>query len=119
MLSSLDLLGDQTLHLFLLSSKNGRSKGYLTLNTVESPDWTQRLDIALSVGVSGDRFLLVAPALDGPRAAALEQVLRAHGVRAALDPEAERHLSLWWKVGAIGNDEWVAADLQETVTLRL
>jgi hypothetical protein len=114
---SLDLLGEQTLHLFLVSSRYRRSKGYLAIDIESQADWQSLLENALTVATAGDRFLLVAPRLAEPLRQDLASLLESQQVDLLSLPIPRRHTVAWWTVGESANDTTLLADLAEELTL--
>ena len=116
---SLDLLGAQTLHLFLVSSRYGRSKGYVAID-IESPaDWRPLLESALTVAASGDRFLLVAPRLAERPRRDLARILESQRIDLLSLPIPQHHTVAWWTAGGSANEVTLISDLAEALILEI
>jgi hypothetical protein len=116
---SLDLLGAKTLHLFLVSSKYGRSKGYVAID-IESPaDWRPLLESALAVAASGDRFLLVAPRLAERPRRDLARILESQKIDLLSLPVPQHHTVAWWTAGGSAKDVTLISDLAEELILEI
>ncbi len=112
-------LGRQTLHLFLVSSKYGRSKGYVAID-IESPaDWRPLLESALAVAASGDRFLLVAPRLAERPRRDLARILESQKIDLLSLPVPQHHTVAWWTAGGSANDVTLISDLAEELILEI
>ena len=116
---SLHLLGRQTLHLFLISAADKRSKGYLPIDTEVVLDWPQRLQEALEVATPGDFVLLIAPRLGEETLSGVASVLESRGAGFLPTPPSERHTIAWWRVGGDPEDLTLLSDLAEEIVLEL
>jgi hypothetical protein len=116
---SLHLLGKQTLHLFLISAIDRRSKGYLPIDTEEVLDWPQRLQEALNVATPGDFVLLIAPRLGDENLTRVADLLESRGVDFLPNPPARRHTIAWWQVGGDLGGLTLLYDLAADVVLEL
>lgn len=116
---SLDLLGESTIHLLLLSAQQHRSKGYLTFDTQENQSWSQQLQEALDVATPSDRVLLVIPDLGIETWNQLATLLGPLGVELPSPSPAERQTVIWWRVGGTREDTQLRSNLEDSWTLLL
>lgn len=115
---SVDLLGEQTLHLFLLSPKHGRSKGYRTFDLGDSA-WKTSLRQALAVARSGDSLLLVSPRLAAPSHRDLAEILADQGLDWMAEPPPQHHTVAWWIVGGGPSSVRLIRDLADEYVLEI
>ena len=117
--NSMDLLGDDRLHLFLVSGRHRRLKGYVPLDTASNREWANQLTDALEVALPGDHFLLVVPMLDQETRRDLETVLRSQSLEFEPHPGTQRHAIAWWTVGGLPEETQLESDLTQVLILRI